>query len=169
MKYRKKTGGFSLVEIIVAVAIIAILSGLVVPQVRKQIAKSKDARAMSTLNAFRVAVQMYQIENDDALIDKNNLNSYDAAATKTALEKLLPYLDSKAEEVVKANGEIGIGASQESNTQSANSGKIIYGGKVRMTFVNPDDPTKSDGYYLWLEAGANTGDLDTKGQKWTTY
>ena len=59
-----KNRGFSLIEIVVAVAIMGILSGIVGLQLRSYIAKSKDTKAVATLNTLRVAAQLYQLENE---------------------------------------------------------------------------------------------------------
>ena len=45
-----KNKGFSLIEIVVAVAIIGILSGIVGLQLRGYIAKAKDAKAVAAKN-----------------------------------------------------------------------------------------------------------------------
>ena len=42
---KMKNGGFSLIEMVIAVALVGVLSTLVVPKVREQLAKGKDAKA----------------------------------------------------------------------------------------------------------------------------
>lgn len=164
MKYRKKNGAFSLIEVMVALAIIAILTTFILPQVRDQIAKSKDTKAVTTLNSFRVASQLYQLDNtSQVLIAKDKLAAYDDTATTQALKKLLPYLDAKAKKVVDNNGAIEVGGSQTEEDK-----KVVYGGKVRLTFVNKNK-NEADGYSLWLEPVEGTGEKDTRGNKWMDY
>ena len=67
-----KNRGFSLIEIVVAVAIMGILSGIVGLQLRSYIAKSKDTKAVATLNTLRVAAQLYQLENEKPLIEDSS-------------------------------------------------------------------------------------------------
>ena len=82
-----KNRGFSLIEVIVAVAIIGILSGIVGLKLRSYIATSKDTRAVATLNSFRLATQLYQIDNDKPLIEDSSKYD-DDTELKKALEKL---------------------------------------------------------------------------------
>lgn len=42
-----KNGGFTLIELIIAVALVGILSSLVTPKVRVQLAKGRDTKAVS--------------------------------------------------------------------------------------------------------------------------
>lgn len=156
-----KTRGFSLIEVIVAVAIIAVLSTIVTPQVRIQLAKGKDSKAIAFLHSLRLASQMYQMEHSDRLIQEAD---YDKDQNiKDSLEKLKDYLDPGAEVILKS-GEIEIGGSKT----AANS-SIVYGGKIKFTFKNPDNNGKSDGVYLWFKPGTDIGSFDTRGEQWTSY
>ena len=150
-----KNRGFSLIEIVVAVAIMGILSGIVGLQLRSYIAKSKDTKAVATLNTLRVAAQLYQVDNEEALIDTASLTTYDE-------QKLEPYLDNNAKAIIK-EPEMAIGGSR-----AAQNGDIKYGGKVRITFKDPNG-NSSDGYYMWLEPEGTTGGFDIKGNKWIEF
>ena len=160
-----KNRGFSLIEIVVAVAIMGILSGIVGLQLRSYIAKSKDTKAVATLNTLRVAAQLYQVENEEALIDTASLTTYNEQKVKDALKKLEPYLDNNAKAIIE-KPEIAIGGSRVTQ-----NGDIKYGGKVKITFKDPDiTKNNSDGYYMWLEPlDKEKQKFDTKGNKWTEY
>lgn len=157
-----KNRGFSLIEVIVAVAIIGILSGIVGLKLRSYIATSKDTRAVATLNSFRLAAQLYQIDNDKPLIEDSSKYD-DDTEIKKALEKLEIYLDKNAKEIIK-NNRITIGASRDTE-----NGELKYGGEVRFTFKAPDSNGKSDGYYMWLVPVDPTKKFDSKGKEWTKY
>ena len=157
-----KNRGFSLIEVIVAVAIIGILSGIVGLKLRFYIATSKDTRAVATLNSFRLAAQTYQIDNDKPLIEDSSKYD-DNDEVKKALEKLEIYLDKNAKEIISTN-RITIGASRDPKT-----GELKYGGEVKFTFKNPDNGANGDGYYMWLVPVPPTKDLDSKGKEWTKY
>ena len=118
---------FSLIEVIVAVAIIGILSGIVGLKLRSYIANSKDTRAVASLNSFRLAAQTYQIDNDKPLIEIV-LNMTIDTEIKKALEKLEIYLDKNAKEIISTN-RITIGASRDTE-----NGELKYGEKVKFTF-----------------------------------
>ena len=157
-----KNRGFSLIEVIVAVAIIGILSGIVGLKLRSYIATSNDTRAVATLNSFRLATQLYQIDNDKPLIEDSSKYD-DDTEIKKALEKLEIYLDKNAKEIISTN-RITIGASRDTE-----NGELKYGGKVKFTFKNPDSNGKSDGYYMWLVPVDPTKKFDSKGKEWTNY
>jgi len=157
-----KNRAFSLIEVIVAVAIIGILSGIVGLKLRSYIATSKDTRAVATLNSFRLAAQTYQIDNDKPLIEDSSKYD-DDTEIKKALEKLEIYLDKNAKEIISTN-RITIGASRDSE-----NGDLKYGGEVKFTFKNPDSNGNSDGYYMWLVPVGNTKNFDSKGKEWTKY
>ena len=61
-----KNGGFTLIELIIAVALVGILSSLVTPKVRIQLAKGRDTKAISYLGAMRTAAELYYIEKGEA-------------------------------------------------------------------------------------------------------
>ena len=157
-----KNRAFSLIEVIVAVAIIGILSGIVGLKLRSYIATSKDTRAVVSLNSFRLAAQTYQIDNDKPLIEDSSKYD-DDTEIKKALEKLEMYLDKNAKEIIK-NNRITIGASRDTE-----NGELKYGGEVKFTFKDPDNTANSDGYYMWLVPVDPTKKFDSKGKKWTKY
>lgn len=155
-----KNKGFSLIEVIVAVAIIASLSGIVGLNLRRYMANAKDAKAISTLHSVRTAIQLYQLESNETLFDST---SYQKRKVIEALAKLEPYLDNKAKSILTTS-EIDVGGSRTEDNE-----KIKYGGKVRITFIDPNGGTKTDGFSIWLEAVTGTGPLDMKGNKWIDY
>ncbi|MFA3905120.1 type II secretion system protein [Fusobacterium nucleatum] len=158
-----KNRGFSLIEIVVAVAIMGILSGIVGLQLRSYIAKSKDTKAVATLNTLRVAAQLYQLENEKPLIEDSSKYEH-KEEIKKALEKLEPYLDNNAKAIIK-EPEMAIGGSKTDK----DSKDIKYGGKVKITFKDPSANSSSDGYYMWLEPVSPTEAYDIKGNKWIEF
>lgn len=104
-----KNGGFTLIELIIAVALVGILSSLVTPKVRVQLAKGRDTKAVSYLGAMRTAAELYYIEKGEALTTTVEPSEAD---DKKAIENLLPYLDPKAEAILR-EGKIQIGGSKK--------------------------------------------------------
>jgi len=60
MRYSKKT--FTLIELVIVVAIIAILAGAMTPIIRSSRNEAKIAKAQADLEAMKVAAQMYYID-----------------------------------------------------------------------------------------------------------
>ena len=158
-----KNRGFSLIEIVVAVAIMGILSGIVGLQLRSYIAKSKDTKAVATLNTLRVAAQLYQLENEKPLIEDSSKYE-DKEEIKKALEKLEPYLDNNAKAIIK-DPEMAVGGSKTDK----DSKDVKYGGKVKITFKDPNGNNSDDGYYMWLKQDDGTENGDIKGNKWIEF
>lgn len=68
MNKKKNNKGFSLIELIIAIAILIILTGLLAPQFMKYIEKSRLAKDMQTLDTVYSAVQG-AIADEDAYQD----------------------------------------------------------------------------------------------------
>lgn len=58
-KYRSRRGGFTLPEVLVTVAIVAILAAVVVPAVTNQISKGETGQLASALNAYSTGVTTF--------------------------------------------------------------------------------------------------------------
>lgn len=156
-----KNKRFTLIEIVIAVAIVAVLSTLVTPQVRNQLAKGKDTKAIATLSSLRIASQMYQMEHTEKLIEPDDYDSDEKV--KEAFQKLSEYLDPNAKKILK-DAKIEIGGSKNSKDAG-----IQYGGELFFTFKNPDEKGKSDGIYLWFKLPENIGQFDSRGVEWKSY
>ena len=87
-KARKNNKGFSLVELIVVVLIIAIIAVALAPQVVKYVQKSRDNVALNNAATIKSAVQAavaeYQGNNSDGKVAEDVYTiSYDNASKKT--------------------------------------------------------------------------------------
>ena len=63
-----KSAGFSLVELMIVVAIIAILAAIAIPSFMRFSMKAKTAEATQNLAAIRTAQESYRAENDVYLV-----------------------------------------------------------------------------------------------------
>ncbi len=61
---RKRSKGFTLIELMIVVAIIAILAAIAIPQYKKFQLKAKTSEAKTNLGAIRTAEEAYAAEND---------------------------------------------------------------------------------------------------------
>ncbi len=64
MKLNKKRGGFTLVEIMIVVAIIALLAAIAVPGFLRARKRSQASRVVNDLRLIDAAVDQYAIENN---------------------------------------------------------------------------------------------------------
>lgn len=67
-KLRKKSKGFTLIELMIVVAIIAILAAIAIPQYKKFQLKSKTSEAKANLGAIRTCEEAYAAENDSYVL-----------------------------------------------------------------------------------------------------
>jgi len=78
----KKNKGFTLIEMVVVMAIIAVLIAIAVPQVLRLINKSKVTADLSSAKAIATQIQQYMADggnvnlNDQPISADNNLKSY---------------------------------------------------------------------------------------------
>ena len=61
-KHRKQAG-FTLIELMVVVVIIAILAGLVIPRFMGETDKAKQAKAKMQIESLESALKMYKLDN----------------------------------------------------------------------------------------------------------
>ena len=65
---RKRTGGFTLVELIVTVALVSILVGLALPLARNTIQREKEKELRQALRDMRAAIDRYKVAADGGQI-----------------------------------------------------------------------------------------------------
>ena len=157
-----KNGGFSLIEITVAIALIGLMMGIGVPKFRNQIAIGKDTKAIAILSNLRTAGELYYLETGNTIVE----NPEKEINIGEALEVLEPYLDVKTFNEIK-DGKLDIGGSRAKKSDEADT-KINYGGEIGLTFLNPEHGKLSDGVYIWFLPESEK-EYDTKGNRWIDY
>jgi prepilin-type N-terminal cleavage/methylation domain-containing protein len=78
-KFRRKQGGFTLVEIMIVVAIIALLAAIAVPGFLRARKRSQASKILNDLRMISAAVDQYAIENSkksDDLVDVADWTKY---------------------------------------------------------------------------------------------
>jgi prepilin-type N-terminal cleavage/methylation domain-containing protein/prepilin-type processing-associated H-X9-DG protein len=74
--------GFTLVELLVVVAIIAILAGLVAPGIARAKSRAATIQCLNNFKQLNLGWQMYAVENDDVLGSNNAVKIADGATDK---------------------------------------------------------------------------------------
>lgn len=159
---RKKERGFTLVEVVVVVAMIALISAFSIPKVRGYMAKGKDAKAIVLLSRLRMASEMYYAEKGETVAGSGELGGLSSAH----IAKLVTYLDGNAQKsfVGTQENEVEIGGSGTSAT-----GPFTYGGTIGFTFSKPTGSSQeTDGVYIWF-APISGKEYCTSGKKWIDY
>jgi general secretion pathway protein G len=60
---RNRSSGFTLIEIMVVVVILAVLGALVVPKILENVDKARVTRAASDIRAIETALDLYRLDN----------------------------------------------------------------------------------------------------------
>jgi general secretion pathway protein G len=60
---QRKRGGFTLIEILVVITVIALLAGLVAPNVFRHVGAAKEATARSQIDMLGAALDAYRLDN----------------------------------------------------------------------------------------------------------
>jgi len=82
-KINYKKDGFTLIEVIAALAIISILSIMIIPKVGKYVEKSKETKALDDVRQVVLAVEDYSITSGSDIKDSENF-----MAIKNKISKL---------------------------------------------------------------------------------
>ncbi len=61
---KNTSGGFTLVEVLIVVAILGILAAVIVPEYRNYTQQAKESAAKESLQILRTAIERYAIEHD---------------------------------------------------------------------------------------------------------
>ena len=124
---RKNNKGFSLVELIVVIAIMAVLVAIIAPQLLKYVEKGRQSTDIQTIDNVASALQNYYADVDDhgvvtVTINKNG-NSGDAAITDAKLDdaKLKGTWSGDVSITLAADGQITVTGSSDYYTYDGTS------------------------------------------------
>jgi prepilin-type N-terminal cleavage/methylation domain-containing protein len=150
---RPRNQAFTLIELLIVVAIIAILAAIAVPNFLEAQVRSKISRAKSDMRSVATAIEAYAVDNNgrypfslDAGIDNdgyNNLRYFGMLTIPDAITTPVGYITSHLQDVFK------VGARETSLNPTPSAGRPYQSG-------DPQDMT-----FMWLamrQAGPNPGD-----------
>lgn len=106
MKNQKTMGnkGFSLVELIVVIAIMAVLVGVLAPQFIKYVEKSRISTDIQNMEQLKTSIEVYVAENPVSAQEKFSNSVFSTATTQT-------YTASTGSTFEKAMNNAGLGTS----------------------------------------------------------
>ena len=146
----KNNKGFSLVELIIVIAIMAILVGVMAPQLIKYIEKSKvsaDTQAADSIHtAVLTAMMDPEVVNESAY--NNNFKAYETATSATTLST-----GNTTNVIGSAAGEILGGSFVTTQLKSTNASdisfKIVGNNKVSVWVADSDSRGSKSGGSTW--------------------
>ena len=153
MKNLKK--GFTLIELMIVVAIIAILAVVAAPKFGQQLKKAKDSKAISLVGTYRSALTMHAADNE--------------AVYATSFSALQKYVDAKTITTsYDSNGSAALTSTTFANQTTSISAMVGTSSssainKPYAQFGIHGDTTESN---IVFATGAGS---DTKGVAWSTY
>ena len=164
-----KRKGFTLIELVVVVAIILLLAATLAPKLRKEVAKARDAKAVAALGSLRTAVNIFYSDKGKTPTklagtsnDGESIYPVDADTSEYLEKDLVTFLNT---DDASSDGSAGapIGAHRSGPTETLN-----YGGFATYEYNNTDDlEVYIDG--ASATAGTATNEYDTKGNAWASY
>ena len=87
--YAKKNRGMTLIELVIAMAILAILAATVVPLAEVTVTRTKELELRRSLRDIRTALDAYKSDHDKAITEKKVFATVGESGYPDELEKLI--------------------------------------------------------------------------------
>jgi prepilin-type N-terminal cleavage/methylation domain-containing protein len=151
MKKNNKTQGFTLIELMIVVAIIGILAAIAIPQFANLVSKSQEGRTKANLGTIRSALSIYYGDTE---------GWYPVAATGANLTVLTTggrYLQTVPNaDLPKTTNSIGHASTNTELSATSDAGGWVY-------------DNGGAGSSTWGKVWVNCNHQDLRAQAWSSY
>lgn len=156
---KKRNRGFTLIELMIVVAIIGILAAIAIPKFADLISKSKEGATKGGLSAVRSSLQVYYGDNEGIFpLDNLDILILDGKYINEIPEAKLPGTGKGDSSNIMTYSTSTLAGPFETNVVN---GPVNVGG---WAYANDDETNSS-----WGNFHVNCTELDLKGVIWTTY
>lgn len=134
-RFTSRIGGFSLIELILTIALISIFAGMAVPLARNTIRREREVELRRALREMRVAIDRYKEASDRGFIQvklgtegyPEKLDVLVEGVTMTgAVDKKLKFLRRIPEDPMTGTAEWGLRAYQDDPASTSWGGQNVF-------------------------------------------
>lgn len=171
-----KRKGFTLIELVVVIALIAILAVTLAPRLRDQIAKANDSKAIAVLGALRTNSEVFFAEREDTVTNATSTDGIALAQLVGDLDSSSQRLFNDGNDVTIAYGTDGVAttdlttAGQDTvpvgGTRPSANDDVDYGGTIGFDFGTDGIEVN---FGTVTGTGTGTATHDTKRNLWASY
>jgi len=137
----RSCGAFTLIELLIVVAIIAILAAIAVPNFLEAQTRSKVARVYSDFRTMKTAMEAYRVDNNDYILDSGGPDSEDRAykMLTTPIAYITSIPSSPFRDIPQIYGNQRYYEYWRGWAPPYDAGTVEYDVQYRITSVGPDN------------------------------